>query len=108
MNLFRNWITRPSTPAELARALSLAGHQQHKARVSATAALMREQTKLGHIAPLEPREAVVAGARNRRRAGACPSPSRCPPARTTCSRPTRGAVLHRAPTRHGKLLLRSP
>lgn len=66
MLALRNWLTRPATPAEHARALSLAGQAQQRARVAAMAALMREQTKLGRIAPLAPREAVIAGVRERR------------------------------------------
>jgi len=59
----RNWLTRPATPSELARALSESGHKAHRARVRATAALMREQTAARRIAPLAPRSEVVAGAR---------------------------------------------
>lgn len=55
MNI-RNWLTRPMTPSEHARALSNTGHSAHRARVKAVAAVMREQTKLGLTAPLGRKE----------------------------------------------------
>lgn len=69
MNPFA-WLTRPPTPAESARALSLAGKAQERARVAATTSLLRTQ---GIVSPLRPRDEVVADplpSRQRERAGA--------------------------------------
>jgi len=68
MNIFRNWLTRPSTPSEAARALSLSGHAQHHARVLARVAEIRADLAAGKRRPIAPRDEVVAGVERRRRA----------------------------------------
>lgn len=67
MNIFRNWLTRPATPSEAARALSLAGHAQHHARVLARVAEIRADLAADKRSPIAPRDEVVAQIERRRR-----------------------------------------
>jgi hypothetical protein len=59
----RNWLTRPPTAEEAARALSQAGHEARRMHVRAVAAVLWEDAAVGRISPLAPRSEVVAGAR---------------------------------------------
>jgi len=64
----RNWLTRPATPAEAARALSQAGHAQYRARIAATTERLQEDIQARRISKLPPRAEVVAGYRKERTA----------------------------------------